>query len=188
MQQKFDNDGIQIIDLEEKTCERSFEKIKMLYKWEVFLSSYFSLRNLMNVFILKQIMEDCNADYGKFGMSDSNIVIKPGPKASWVWFAFLNQMIFFSLKFVNFSGLSRIFIFLLFCLLLTVCIGLLIPSFLNISFNLLMNLSFNLFNKHSWSAYVCQSTMLCAKGQSEFRARRVGLCVGGIHGWIEKSI
>ncbi|XP_032705856.1 probable cation-transporting ATPase 13A5, partial [Lontra canadensis] len=29
------------------------------------------------------IMEDCNADYGKFGMSDSNIVIKPGPKASW---------------------------------------------------------------------------------------------------------
>ncbi|XP_040477668.1 probable cation-transporting ATPase 13A5 [Ursus maritimus] len=29
------------------------------------------------------IMEDCNADYCKFGMSDSNIIIKPGPKASW---------------------------------------------------------------------------------------------------------
>ncbi|XP_034846625.1 probable cation-transporting ATPase 13A5 [Mirounga leonina] len=29
------------------------------------------------------IMEDCNADYYKFGMSDSNIIIKPGPKASW---------------------------------------------------------------------------------------------------------
>lgn len=51
-----------------------------------------------------------------------------------------------------------------------------------------MNLSFNLFNKHSWSAYMCYSTMLCAKGQSEFRARCVGLCVGGIHGWVEKSI
>nr|KAF6473242.1 ATPase 13A5 [Rousettus aegyptiacus] len=29
------------------------------------------------------IMEDCNVDYGKFGMSFSNIIIKPGPKASW---------------------------------------------------------------------------------------------------------
>uniref|UniRef100_A0A673TDB0 Cation-transporting ATPase n=1 Tax=Suricata suricatta TaxID=37032 RepID=A0A673TDB0_SURSU len=28
------------------------------------------------------IMEDCSADYLKFGMSDSNIIIKPGPKAS----------------------------------------------------------------------------------------------------------
>ena len=36
----------------------------------------------MNVFILKQIMEDCNVDYCKFGISDSNIIIKPGPKAS----------------------------------------------------------------------------------------------------------
>ncbi|XP_077610491.1 putative cation-transporting ATPase 13A5 [Crocuta crocuta] len=29
------------------------------------------------------IMEDCSADHRKFGMSDSNIIIKPGPKASW---------------------------------------------------------------------------------------------------------
>ncbi|XP_025872258.2 probable cation-transporting ATPase 13A5 [Vulpes vulpes] len=29
------------------------------------------------------IMEDCSADYCKFGMLDSNTVIKPGPKASW---------------------------------------------------------------------------------------------------------
>lgn len=38
----------------------------------------------MNVFILKQIMEDCDADYRTFGMPGSNIIIKPGPKASWV--------------------------------------------------------------------------------------------------------
>lgn len=38
----------------------------------------------MNVLILKQIMEDCNVDNGEFGMSFSNIIIKPGPKASWV--------------------------------------------------------------------------------------------------------
>lgn len=41
----------------------------------------------MNGFILKQIMEDRNVDRCKFGMSDSNIVIKPGPKASQVWFS-----------------------------------------------------------------------------------------------------
>ncbi|CAK7298598.1 Probable cation-transporting ATPase 13A5 [Vulpes lagopus] len=29
------------------------------------------------------IMEDCSADYCKFGMLDSNTIIKPGPKASW---------------------------------------------------------------------------------------------------------
>ncbi|XP_039706576.1 putative cation-transporting ATPase 13A5 [Pteropus medius] len=29
------------------------------------------------------IMEDCNVDNGEFGMSFSNIIIKPGPKASW---------------------------------------------------------------------------------------------------------
>ncbi|XP_073088005.1 probable cation-transporting ATPase 13A5 isoform X2 [Manis javanica] len=28
------------------------------------------------------IMEDCNVDYCKFGMPDSNIIMKPGPKAS----------------------------------------------------------------------------------------------------------
>lgn len=50
---------------------------------EIFFS-YFSLRNLMNVFTLKQIMEDCNVDYCKFGMPDSNIIMKPGPKASQV--------------------------------------------------------------------------------------------------------
>ncbi|XP_026908521.1 probable cation-transporting ATPase 13A5 isoform X1 [Acinonyx jubatus] len=29
------------------------------------------------------IMEDCDADYRTFGMPGSNIIIKPGPKASW---------------------------------------------------------------------------------------------------------
>lgn len=58
--------------------------MKVLCKREVFLSYYFSLRNLMNVFICKQIIEDCKADYCKLGLSDSNVIIKPGPKASQV--------------------------------------------------------------------------------------------------------
>lgn len=70
----------------------------------------------------------------------------------------------FSLKLVNLSSLSLIFIFLLFCLILTVSMGLLTPSFLNLSFNLFMNLSFNLFNKHSRSVCVSYSSMLGAKG------------------------
>ena len=62
----------------------------------------------------------------------------------------------FPLKLVKFPCLLYIFIFLLFCLILTVStVGLLIPSFLN--------LSISLFNKHSQNTYVYSSPVLGAK-------------------------
>lgn len=62
----------------------------------------------------------------------------------------------FPLKLVKFPCLLYIFIFLLFCLILTVYIvGLLLPSFLNFSVSL--------FNKHSQNTYVYSSPVLGAK-------------------------
>ena len=62
----------------------------------------------------------------------------------------------FPLKLVKFPCLLYAFIFLFFCLILTVCtVGLLIPSFLN--------LFVSLFNKHSQNTYVYSSSVLGAE-------------------------